>query len=204
MKAVAAAHEVEGYELKGCVMQRPLWSVFCRFRTYLGFVLAIIAAVGLASCSTPRTAKSGTASKSASSPPRSISNHGTTTWLGPDGVKSSALIAENRLTGTSAWRITNQGTGFIEGFADYNYAQQGDKVGLYVSTDQRSFDVIAYRMGWYGGSGARQIWRSARITGDDQPACPLQPFNQHGVVRQLVAVTDDDRDFCNSCPVTTY
>lgn len=174
MKAVAAAHEVEGYELKGCVMQRPLWSVFCRFRTYLGFVLAIIAAVGLASCSTPRTAKSGTASKSASSPPRSISNHGTTTWLGPDGVKSSALIAENRLTGTSAWRITNQGTGFIEGFADYNYAQQGDKVGLYVSTDQRSFDVIAYRMGWYGGSGARQIWRSARITGDDQPACPLQ------------------------------
>ena len=119
--------------------------------------MAIIAAIGLASCSTPTTAKGGTSSKSTSRPRGSISSHSPTTSLGSDGVQSSAVIAENRRTGTSAWRITNQGKGFIEGFADYNYAQQGDKVGLYVSTNQTSFDVTAYRMGWYGGSGERDL-----------------------------------------------
>lgn len=82
-------------------------------------------------------------------------------------------MAENRRTGTSDWRITNQATGFIEGFANYDYAQQGDNVGLYVSTSEASFHVVAYRMGWYGGSGARQIWRSAQIAGRDQPPCAL-------------------------------
>lgn len=97
------------------------------------------------------------------------------TWLGPDGVESSATIAENHKRGTSSWQITEQGAGFIEGFADHNYAEQGDVVALYVSTDQPSFDVVAYRMGWYGGLGARAVWRSPEVTGGDQPPCPVDP-----------------------------
>lgn len=95
------------------------------------------------------------------------------TWLGPDGVESAAVIAENRKPGTSAWRITNQGAGNIEGFADLNYAQRGQQVGLYVSTDQPSFRVVAYRMGWYQGLGARQIWESPATAGVVQPPCPV-------------------------------
>jgi hypothetical protein len=96
------------------------------------------------------------------------------TFLGPDGVESSAIIAQNKLPGTSAWQITSEGPGFVEGFADHNYAQQGDTVGLYVSTDYPSFQVIAYRMGWYQGLGARQVWTSGSVAGVYQPQCPVQ------------------------------
>jgi len=95
------------------------------------------------------------------------------TWLGSDGVESSAVFAENTLPGTASWRITDQGRGRIEGFADKNYAAVGDIVGLHVSTDARSFRVVAYRMGWYAGLGARQIWSSAVLPGHVQPACPV-------------------------------
>lgn len=88
-------------------------------------------------------------------------------------MQSSAIIAENDRPGTTAWNITNPGAGVVEGFADHNYAQQGDTVGLYVSTDQTSFVATAYRMGWYGGAGARQVWQSASTTGVNQPACPV-------------------------------
>ena len=48
-------------------------------------------------------------------------------------------------------------------------------MGLHVSTDAPSFRVVAYRMGWYGGRDARQIWSSAVVPGHRQPACPLAP-----------------------------
>ena len=96
------------------------------------------------------------------------------TFLGPDGVESTAVVAENRLPGTTAWQITNQASsGFIEGFADTTYAAQGGQVGLYVSTSANSFRVIAYRMGYYGGKGGRQVWGSGTLSGVQQPACPV-------------------------------
>jgi hypothetical protein len=88
-------------------------------------------------------------------------------------VTSSEVIAENRRPGSSAWRITDPGLGFIEGFANYNYAQEGDTVGLYASSDQPSFTAAAYRMGWYGGAGARKVWQSPQFRGTDQPTCPV-------------------------------
>lgn len=93
---------------------------------------------------------------------------------GLDGPQSAAILAENRLPGTTAWQITDQPpTGFIEGFADTTYAAAGENVGLYVSTSAASFQVVAYRMGWYGGDGARRIWSSPVTTGVEQPACPV-------------------------------
>lgn len=84
-------------------------------------------------------------------------------------------MAENKLSGTTTWRIAHQGRGVIEGFADTTYAAVGDTVGLHVSTDAPSFQVVAYRLGWYQGLGARQIWSSAQMPGHVQPACPLAP-----------------------------
>jgi hypothetical protein len=90
---------------------------------------------------------------------------------GPDGMVSSATVAENRRPGTTAWRIAGQGPGGIHGFADHDYAQQGEVVGLYVTTGVPRFTATAYRMGWYGGAGARQVWQSGPLTGTAQPAC---------------------------------
>ncbi len=101
---------------------------------------------------------------------------GARTFLGPNGVESASVIAENRRSGTTAWEISEGGgSGYIEGFADLNYATVGENVALYVSTTAPSFRVVAYRMGWYQGAGARQIWSSPVETGQVQPPCPLSP-----------------------------
>jgi hypothetical protein len=79
------------------------------------------------------------------------------------------LMAENLKAGTAAWRIprgTRQG---IQGYADHVSAERGDRVSLYVQTEAPSFRVTAYRMGWYQGFGARQIWSSNEIDATRQP-----------------------------------
>ncbi len=97
------------------------------------------------------------------------------TSLGSRGVESTAIAAENKRPGTASWRVTHQGHGVIEGFATKTYAAVGDTVDLHVSTNVPSFQVTAYRMGWYQGLGARQIWNSAVLPGHVQPACPVAP-----------------------------
>jgi hypothetical protein len=113
-------------------------------------------------------AKSGTAGAQ-----RARRSTAVKTFLGPDGVESSAVIAENNRPGTSAWRIPVHHRKYIEGFADTTDAVQGEQVSLYVSTIARNFRIIAYRMGWYHGKGGREVWRSQPITGTIQPSCPV-------------------------------
>ncbi|HTT86603.1 MAG TPA: N,N-dimethylformamidase beta subunit family domain-containing protein, partial [Acidimicrobiales bacterium] len=94
---------------------------------------------------------------------------------GPAGVEARWVIDENRRPGTTAWQITGHPPGTMAGFANQVYARRGASVTLYVSTDAPSFEVSAYRMGYYGGRGARQVWTSAPVTGHLQPACPVTP-----------------------------
>ncbi|MGD0082908.1 MAG: N,N-dimethylformamidase beta subunit family domain-containing protein [Acidimicrobiales bacterium] len=96
------------------------------------------------------------------------------TFLGPDGVEASWVIAENKLPGTTAWEIGRQPkSGSIQGFANVTYASVGNRVTLYVDSTALSFRVEAFRMGYYGGKGGRLVWISAEATGRVQPACPL-------------------------------
>lgn len=101
------------------------------------------------------------------------------TFLGPDGVVSRATVDENRRKGTTAWKIAGAPkTGSIEGFADRTGAKAGQHVKLYVSTSAARFHVVAYRMGYYGGAGARAVWRSRQLAGHVQPPCPVhRPTN---------------------------
>ncbi len=101
---------------------------------------------------------------------------GPTTFDGPYGVEASWVVAEERRPGTTSWVIppTVPPHG-IEGFADHAYAAVGDTVRLYVSTPAPTYHVVAYRMGWYGGTGARQVWTSGPAAGGAQPGCPLTP-----------------------------
>jgi hypothetical protein len=86
------------------------------------------------------------------------------------GPSISWVVAENRRPGTSAWRITRLGAPqAIEGWADHVSAAAGERVRLYVSTSAHRFGVEAYRMGWYGGRGARLVWRSPALPGRRQP-----------------------------------
>jgi len=83
----------------------------------------------------------------------------------------SWVTVENRRPGTSGWRITHTGPPeAIQGWADQVSAAAGERVRLSVSTTARRFRVQAYRMGWYGGRGARLVWQSPPLPGHRQPA----------------------------------
>jgi hypothetical protein len=89
---------------------------------------------------------------------------------------STQVAIENRRPGTSGWRLTRLGAPeAIQGWADQASAAKGERVRLYVSTTAPRFQVEAYRMGWYGGHGARLVWRSQPIVGRRQPPPSLTP-----------------------------
>jgi len=146
-------------------------------RAYTSVLLAMLMLVAAtASCSSGLASKAARSGQPTAGPALGSAPPATgTTSLGSSGVESTAIVAENKRPGTTSWAIADQGPGLIEGFADKNYAATGTSVGLHVSTDAPSFRVVAYRMGWYGGHDARQIWSSAVVPGHRQPACPLAP-----------------------------
>jgi hypothetical protein len=97
------------------------------------------------------------------------------TFAGPDGIEAQWVVQENAKPGTTAWQIPAGSAGGIEGYASAVQATAGQQVTLYVSTSAPSYTVTAYRMGYYGGAGARQIWTSPTETGSLQPTCPVTP-----------------------------
>ncbi len=97
---------------------------------------------------------------------------GPATFQGPDGVEARWVIEENDKPGTTAWEIHGPHGG-IDGFANQVYAQAGQRVTLYVSTAGPRFRAEAFRMGYYQGRGARLVWQSGEVAGQDQPACPV-------------------------------
>jgi hypothetical protein len=143
-------------------------------RAARGILSAAAVALVLGACTDHAGSSAGRSSTSRPAPPRTKPAV-VDTSLTPRGVVSSAVVAENAKAGTTAWKLANQGPGFVQGFADKNYAAVGDSVTLYVSTDATSFSVVAYRMGWYRGTGARAVWSSPPVAGGVQPACPVAP-----------------------------
>ena len=57
----------------------------------------------------------------------------------------------------------------IEGYADQYSVRPGQPFSLHVSTTAASFQVSAYRVGWYRGDQARLVWRSGQVRGHRQP-----------------------------------
>jgi N,N-dimethylformamidase beta subunit-like, C-terminal len=83
---------------------------------------------------------------------------------------------ENALTGSRGWTIPdgNARPRGIEGFADRVSAEAGDVVRLFVRTPAPTFEVVAYRTGFYAGVGGRQIWESGIVRAARQPEPVVQ------------------------------
>lgn len=95
----------------------------------------------------------------------------TTTTIPTPGL-SSEIQTENARPGTASWRLAPAVPGsFVEGFANVTDASAGTTVSLYVRTNNPTFTVTAYRMGYYQGLGAREVWRSQAVAASPQPAC---------------------------------
>ncbi|HEY8546717.1 MAG TPA: N,N-dimethylformamidase beta subunit family domain-containing protein [Acidimicrobiales bacterium] len=96
----------------------------------------------------------------------------------PEAGEGAARIrAENARPGNPEWRIDDGDARprGIEGFTDRVSGQAGEPVRLFVRTPAPGYQVTAYRLGHYGGAGARQVWQSPPIASVPQPDCTVEP-----------------------------
>jgi hypothetical protein len=69
-----------------------------------------------------------------------------------------AVVTENAKTGTAGWLGPLATSRAAEVYASATDAMPGDSVALHVSTaGGASYRVLVYRLGWYGGVGAREV-----------------------------------------------
>jgi len=94
----------------------------------------------------------------------------------------NAVVAENCLAGNAAseWDVSGAGDSSIQGFATDISVDRGSTVTFKVDTSATNFRFDIYRMGYYGGLGARKVATvtptSAQITASrNQPNCLTQP-----------------------------
>jgi hypothetical protein len=88
------------------------------------------------------------------------------------GIKrppSQKVVAENSLPGDKHWWIKSLGSAdAILGYTGQASVLPGEPIDLYVSTTSREFKATAFRMGWYQGDLARQVWTSGSVRGHRQ------------------------------------
>ena len=75
------------------------------------------------------------------------------------GNTGNAIIAENSLAGnpSSEWDINGAGDTSIQGFATDISVNRGGTVSFKIDTTATAYRLDIYRMGYYGGLGARKV-----------------------------------------------
>ncbi len=96
---------------------------------------------------------------------------------------SAAVRTENQKPGSYDWQLTrvrtDKGKGFrtslIEGYCSQQSIEAGETLRWMVSTNPaRRFTIDVYRMGYYGGAGARLMTQLGPFNGRPQPEPPVQ------------------------------
>ena len=90
---------------------------------------------------------------------------------------------ENQKPGDRDWQLTrvriNKGkyrTSLIEGYCSRQSIATGDTLRIFVSTEPaRKFTIDIYRMGYYGGTGARRMTTLGLMAGTTQPLPAMGP-----------------------------
>ncbi len=94
-------------------------------------------------------------------------------------VHANPIQRENALPGAESWRLPRAAKGAIEGYASRISVRPGTVLDLHVSTGSATrYRVEIYRIGWYGGSGARLVACLPTCTTDEAGATqPVPPFD---------------------------
>ena len=89
---------------------------------------------------------------------------------------TNPIPCENAKAGdpASEWDVSGAGDGSIQGFATAISVVRGETQRFKVDTTAASFGLVIYRMGYYGGAGARQIADLGTIVGRNEPNCLTQ------------------------------
>jgi len=92
------------------------------------------------------------------------------------GPGANPIVCENSLPGTpqSQWDISSGDGATIQGFADPFSVNLGGTINFKIESPATSYKITIYRMGYYGGDGARLIPTSITPNisiSQNQPAC---------------------------------
>jgi hypothetical protein len=71
---------------------------------------------------------------------------------------SNATQSENAKPGAADWELTQAALNReIAGYASRASVNRGEQIQLFVNTADPAYTIDLFRMGWYGGLGARRI-----------------------------------------------
>ena len=89
-------------------------------------------------------------------------------------VPPNAIQRENAKPGTTEWKLTTvgYGSGAIEGYASVTSVNRGGRIKLFVNTAAPTFTLDIFRMGYYGGLGARRMLNTVNLPGRAQVIPP--------------------------------
>ena len=89
---------------------------------------------------------------------------------------STVITLENQKPGTRNWLLTNPASNReIEGYASLTSVDRGGQINLLVNTTNRNYILEVFRVGWYGGAGAREMFGPITNTGCMQPMPTRDP-----------------------------
>jgi methionine-rich copper-binding protein CopC len=93
-----------------------------------------------------------------------------------DAPVVSEIACENSKDGNPAseWQISGSGSASIQGFATDISVDRGSNIGFKIKTSSKNYRLEIYRMGYYGGMGARKVASVAPTSFPTQPACQTQ------------------------------
>jgi hypothetical protein len=108
-----------------------------------------------------------------------VSLGGSYRWLVPTTGAQPSVAAENRLPGTTAWRLPGPASevggvahGDVIGYVSREAVGVGETEQIYVrAPGARTVRIRIFRMGWYGGRGGREVLVSAPLRVRRQPPC---------------------------------
>ncbi len=72
-------------------------------------------------------------------------------------AQSNPIVAENLLGGATGWDISGADDQTIQGFATDISVNTGQTVDFKIKTDSTNYKIEIYRLGYYGGAGARLV-----------------------------------------------
>ena len=97
--------------------------------------------------------------------------------------RDGAIPVENRLEGSREWQLTRvridggkSRSPWIEGYCSHQSVAAGESLEIFVSTrPARRFLIDLFRMGYYGGKGARKVAQMGPFNGAPQPDPEVGP-----------------------------
>ena len=105
--------------------------------------------------------------------------------------KPGWIVTENEQPGTRDWQIPDDRAMWsrISGYADATSIDLGETVDIHVTTGAPTWVVSAYRIGYYGGTGGRLVWRSDAQPGVVQPRAAFEAKTRTAVANWSSSLT---------------